>query len=321
MRAVSRRAAAGGLLAAAAAPAVGEPTAREMRVQGLTSYSESAMVMSVSADGRSALTLRFCRFPEVGTTWLWGHVVRDGAIYAFAQHDLPCGPQRLADGQDADYRQTAPHARLARTGKGPGLKHVRLEAALPFHEGTDAPLGPGGSPGRFTGDFTPTHALSAAAVLKDRDEVYGTFAADIAVGGRRWRHEGVAKFHEQRQTAPRFTHPFCYSWLGAPQVATTTLLLMAGASGGWIFGDAQDGLADMTADPPGDVRRVAYRLKSGRRMPGQLSAVVRYHVPIFGRPWRGSFVRGIVDGIPVVGVMNDWVHGGDVYGAAAARNR
>jgi hypothetical protein len=53
----------------------------------------------------------------------------------------------------------------------------------------------------------------------------------------------------------------------------------------------------------------------------RLSAIVRDEVPIFGLPWRGSFVRGVVDGRPVVGVMNDWVHGADIYAAATARNR
>lgn len=298
------------------AMATAHPT--DLKVKGLTTYSESSMVMSVSADGRSAITLRFCRFPDVGVTWLWCHIVRDGVMYAFTQHDLPCGPERLAEGLTADYRAAPIEASLTRAGKGPELRQVSIAGALPLHRSRTAPLGPGAVKGHFKGLFTATHALSAT-VLKDRDEVYGTFSGEIAVGGQRWSHEGVAKFHEQRQTTPRFEAPFCYSWLGGEGLAATTLLLATGATGGWLFGQTEDALADMAADPPSNLRVIDYRLTSGRRAPGRLSAIARYEVPIFGRPWRGSFVRGLVEGRPVVGVMNDWTTAQDIYAASHAR--
>jgi len=317
----SRRWVAAGLPAVAlAGGAAAQGAAQPRTVQGLTTYSESAMVMSVSADGSSALTLRICRFPEVNLTWLWCHIVRDGRMWAMTNHALPCTTDRLADRPDAVYRASQMNATLDRAGKGAGLKAVRLSADLPFFEGTAAPLGPGKIPGTVGGLFTPTHAL-AASVLQDRDEVYGTFAGGIAVGGRSWRHEGVAKWHEQRQTGPRFGPPFCYSWLGGPGLAATTLLVARGAAGGWVFGDAEDALADMAVDPPGAARSVAYRLKSGRTMHGKLTALVRYEVPVYDRRWQGSFVRGVVDGRPVVGVMNDWTTAPDIYAAATARNR
>ncbi len=291
---------------------------REMLVRGLTTYSESSMVMSVSADGRSALTLRFCRFPDVGVTWLWCHLVRDGELYAFTQHDLGSSTARLADGPDADYRVPPLVASLARTGKGPSLQRVQIAAALDFHKSRAAPHGPGALKGRLNGVFSPTHVL-AAQVLKDRDEVYGTFTGDIEVGGQTWRHVGVAKFHEQRQTAARFETPFCYSWLGAESIAATTLLVPAGAAGGWVFGEAEDGLSDMVVSPPGPVRAVNYHLKSGRQITGELSAILRYEVPVYDRRWQGSFVRGEVDARPLVGVMNDWTTTPDIYAAAKAR--
>jgi hypothetical protein len=314
----TRRAVAAALPAAALASRAFAASPRELLVKGLTTYSESAMVMSVSADGRSAITLRFCRFPDVDITWLWCHVVRDGVMYAFTQHDLPSSKTRLADGPDADYRVPPLAAALVRAGKGPALKRVRISAALPLHKSRAAPHGPGDIKSRFEGLFTPGHVL-ASVVNRDRDEVYGTFAGDIEVGGQRWRHEGVAKFHEQRQTGPRFETPFCYSWLGGPDMAATTLLIPQGATGGWIFGDREDGLADMAVDPPGDVRNVRYRFKSGRLMPGKLAAIVRYQVPVYDAHWQGCFMRGEVDGKPVVGVMNDWPASPDIYAAAKAR--
>jgi hypothetical protein len=70
------------------------------------------MVMTVSLDNASAMTLRFCRFPVEGQTWLWCHIWHDGRFYAFTSHDLPCSSDRLAladmtlDPPGADRRVT-----------------------------------------------------------------------------------------------------------------------------------------------------------------------------------------------------------------------
>lgn len=309
------------LLAATPAVFTGAPAmaaSRDLAVRGSKAYSESAMVMSVSADGTSAMTLRFCRFPVEGFTWLWCHVFHDGQLYAFADHDLPCSADRLADGPEATYRAPPMDAALARTGRGPELKDVHLSAALPFHRSRSAPLGPGRTPGRFEGVFSPTHALGAR-VLEGRDEVYGVFRAEGELGGRPFQHEGPAKFHEQRQAAPRFEQPFHYAWLAGEGLAATTLLIAQGATGGWRIDEAEAPLVDMTIDPPGEDRRVAWRLKAGRVMPGRLESLVRYTIPVYDRLWNGSFVRGECDGRPIVGAANDWTTAPDIYAAARAR--
>jgi hypothetical protein len=53
---------------------------------------------------------------------------------------------------------------------------------------------------------------------------------------------------------------------------------------------------------------------------GRLEAIARYEIPVYDRPWQGSFVQGVVEGEPVVGVMNDWTTAPDIYAAAARRN-
>lgn len=307
----------------AAAPAlIGGPRAmamsKDLAVRGSHAYSESAMVMSVSPDGSSAVTLRFCRFPVEGCTWLWCHVLHDGELYAFVRHDLPCSAERLAGAPRAEYRAPPADALLSRDGRGPGLTEVRLAAALPFHHSRSAPQGPGSAPGRFDGVFRPTHALGAQ-VLEGRNEVYGTFRAEIEVGGRRFVHEGPAKFHEQRQEAPRFEQPFCYSWLAGEGLAATTLLIKPGATGGWWIDGTEAPLADMTIDPPGQDRQVAWRVRDGRVLPGRVEALVRYTIPVYDRLWNGSFVRGVCDGRPIVGVVNDWTTQPDIYAAARLR--
>lgn len=306
-----------GLPAMLARPAAAAP-AQDMKVRGSKAYSESAMVMSVSTDGTSALTLRFCRFPVEGFTWLWCHVFQAGQLYAFTSHDLPATPERLAGGPDAAYRATPLDAALVRSGRGAGLKSVALSAALPFHRSRTAPHGPGTAPGRFEGRFTATRALTTQ-VAEGRDEVYGLFRAEGMIGGRRFVHEGPAKFHEQRQEAARFETPFNYAWLAGDGLAATTLMAPRGASGGWQIGAAEEPLADMVLDAPATTRSVAWTLRSGRVMPGRLDAIVRYEVPIYDRKWNGSFVRGVADGRAIVGASNDWVTDPDIYAASRAR--
>ncbi|RAK65608.1 hypothetical protein [Phenylobacterium kunshanense] len=311
------------LLAAGPALAAGQALASsppDVRVRGGKAYSESAMVMSVAADGSSAMTLRFCRFPVEGLTWLWCHILVDGQLYAFTRHDLPCTGERLADTPAAAYGAAPLKAGLARTGRGRDLSDVQLHADLRFHRSRNAPHGPGAVHGRFMGRFYPVDALDTQ-VLEGRDEVYGAFRAQVEIAGRRFVHEGPAKFHEQRQTAPRFETPFCYAWLAGPTAAATTLLIPPGATGGWRFDGVEAPLADMTLDPPGSERRAAWRLKDGRVLPGRLRALIRYEIPIYDRNWQGSFVTGECDGRPVVGAMNDWPGPPDIYAAAATRGQ
>ncbi len=311
---------AAGPAVALATPALARPSS-DLKVRGSKSYSESVMVMSVSADGRSALTLRFCRFPVEGFTWVWCHLLRDGQLYAFTSHDLPATSDRLAGAPTAEYRAPPIDAALTRTGRGPQLETVRLSAALPFHKSRNAPHGAGRSPGRFEGRFQPSRAL-AAPLMEGRDEVYGAFRAEGEIGGRRFVHEGPAKFHEQRQEAARFDTPFCYSWLAGEGMASTTLLVPPRGGGGWQRDGAEDSVTDMNIDPPGiGARRARWKLASGRAMPGRLEPLIRYEIPVYGQRWRGSFVRGEVDGRPVVGVVNDWRGDPDIYAASATRSQ
>jgi hypothetical protein len=308
------------LLAAAPAALGALPVrASDFAVRGSKAYSESAMVMTVTLDNASAMTLRFCRFPVEGQTWLWCHILHEGRFYAFTSHDLPCTGERLAGAQLAEYRSAAPKAELVRVRRGGGaLPAVRLSAELMFHESRAAPHGPGKVPGRITCQFLGVSPLGTQ-VLEGREEIYGFCDGEVEIGGRRFALNGLSKFHEQRQEAPRFEQPFSYSWLAGDSANATTLLGAKGASGGWQIDGVETALADMTLDPPGPERRVAWKLKDGKVIPGRLRALVRYEVPVYNRRWQGSFVRGDGPDREVVGVMNDWISEPDIYAAARSR--
>jgi len=307
------------LLAAAPAALAWPARASDLAVRGSKAYSESAMVMTVSLDNASAMTLRFCRFPVEGQTWLWCHIFHEGRFYAFTSHDLPCTSDRLAGAPLAEYRAAPLKAELVRVRRGGGaLPAVRLSAELMFHESRAAPHGPGKVPGRITCQFLGVSPLGTQ-VLEGREEIYGFCDGEVEIGGRRLTLNGLSKFHEQRQEAPRFAQPFCYSWLAGDSANATTLLGAKGASGGWQIDGIETALADMTLDPPGAERRVTWKMQDGRAMPGRLQALVRYEIPVYDRKWQGSFVKGDGPDREVVGVMNDWAGPPDIYAAARAR--
>ena len=298
-----------------AKPALAAPS-KDIAVRGSKAYSESAMVMSVTPDGLSALTLRFCRFPVEGQTWVWCHLFHEGRFYAFTNHDLPCSSERLAATPVAAYR--AAGAELVRTRRTPELPAVRLAADLKFHESRAAPHGPGDIPGKFTAQFRAVSPLGTQ-VLVGREEIYGWCSAEVEIGGRKFVHEGLAKFHEQRQESARFADPFCYSFLSGDAMNCTALLHAKGASGGWQIDGVETAIADMTLDPPGADRRVTWKMKDKPALPGLVEALVRYQIPVYDRHWNGSFVKGTCVGRPIVGAMNDWVTAPDIYAAATAR--
>jgi hypothetical protein len=294
--------------------------AADTAVRGSRAYSESAMVMTVSLDNASAMTLRFCRFPVEGQTWLWCHILHEGRFYAFTSHDLPCTSERLAGAPLAEYRAAPLKAELVRVRRGGGaLPAVRLSAELMFHESRTAPHGPGRVPGRISCQFLGVSPLGVQ-VLEGREEVYGFCDGEVEIGGRRLTLNGLSKFHEQRQEAPRFEQPFSYAWLAGDSANATTLLGARGAGGGWQLDGIEKPLSDMVLDPPGDERRILWKFKDGSVESGRLKALVRYEIPVYDRKWNGSFVKGDGPGREVMGVLNDWAGPPDIYAAARARN-
>jgi hypothetical protein len=294
--------------------------ADDARVRGSRAYSESAMVMSVAQDGSSALTLRICRFPVEGFTWLWCHLLLEGRLYAFTRHDLPAGPERLSEATEAIYRAEGATAKLVRFRREARPPRVRLEADLGFHESRAAPHGQGPIKGRIKGLFMPVSTLETQ-VLDGREEVYGVCRAEVSIGGRTFGHVGLAKYHEQRQEAPRFEAPFNYAFLAGDGLNATTLLVARGALGGWQVDSRETPVADMTLEPPADHRRVAWRLAIGQIVGGRLDALVRYEIPVYDRRWQGSFVGGLYGDRPVVGAVNDWRTDVDIYAAAELRSQ
>jgi hypothetical protein len=59
--------------------------------------------------------------------------------------------------------------------------------------------------------------------------------------------------------------------------------------------------------PPGPGRRVDLVAEDGSRQALTLELLHLYRLPIYGRSWTGTFVRGAFLGEPVLGFVNNWM--------------
>lgn len=297
------------LLTAAAAGWAGRAGAadpfEDPETRALATYSESAMVMVVAGDQDAALTLRFCRFPDAGVTWLWCHALVGGRLLAFTHHRLPTTGERLHARRDgAVFAAASPYgASIKRSGTANTVGQVDFDLDLRAHASTAAPHGPGPIRLRASGVFRPGQGLPPS--LSDRQELMGAVDCRLEVDGRTFAIADRGKYHEQAQMRPRFIDPFCY--LGFWGAGMGGMFLRArNPSGGLADARGARRLVTYDVEPPGVRRRLAASLSDGERLSGELTALSRFSIPIFGERWRGSFVRGRLNDTAVSGMMNDW---------------
>ena len=268
-------------------------------------YSESAMVMYVAADGETALTLRFCRFPDDGVTWLWCHVLDGDRLFGFTDHDLPCDGARAFDGPAAAYATVAPTALIERSGSDGAMTEARFSAGLLMAERAAGRHGPGDTRGSVNGVFTPRYSLGEA-VAEGRREVVGDLVGEIVLGGRRLRLEGLAKYHEQRQDTPRFIEPFRYLCLWGPTASCVAIASRAGQIGAAMLDGAESVVTRFVAPPIADARSVELGLRDGIGLRADVRTLKAISLPIGSETWRGSFVTATLGGHAVTGMLNEW---------------
>jgi hypothetical protein len=180
------------------------------------------------------------------------------------------------------------------------------------HRTATSRLGAGDHDLSFDIAFTPARLYSG--LNRGRTEVFGKSRASVIVDGERFEIEGPAQFHEQRQTAPRFTRPFAYITLWGKNAASTLLVTAARRDGYVLQGDTATDVEHVRLDPPGARRTFAARLKDGRTLEGEAEVVQAYSIPIVGQSWKGHMVRAELGGQQLMGHMNDFLSDQVPYG-------
>lgn len=310
---IDRRTVAAGLIGLGAAPL--RAVAKSGVVEGESTWSESAMVLYFDPDLRNGYSLRISRYPEKNATWVWLHVLLDGALYTYTDRAVPCtSAHTTAEQASAVYACPGLRVSISRLGPSAEMHALSFSADLRTHHGTSGTDGPGAAPVSLEGVFHPGPLRAGAPA--GRFERTGVMEATLQAGGKSVRLTGVGKAHEQTQTKPRFTTPFTYAMLWSPTASLIGLMSPPGGYGD-VDADGRDvDIASFKIEAWAPTRRFVALLKDGTRVEGAAQTVQRYEVPIFGRRWFGRIVRADVGGHPMVGMINDWKPDQQPYGLA-----
>jgi hypothetical protein len=308
--AMHRRTLLGGVGAVGAAGVLSPPPARAAPDYGLVkpgaeTWSESLMLLHFDPEVRNGISVRVSRYPDMNATWVWCHVLFDGRMYAFTERRLACSRDRnLGTATRGDYDSRKAGVAFGRLGPVAQLEGIRLKAKVRSRQSSEGQDGPGDIPVTIDAVFRPQSLKGN--LPPGRSEWTGQVGIDLTVAGQARRLTGVAKAHEQTQTAPRFDVPFTYGMMWSP-----TASFIANSSPKKRYGQFEaDGLSHAVTDfqptSPDAARRFAAILDDGRRVTGLATRVARYDVPVYDRVWNGNIVRVELDGRPLVGMLNDW---------------
>lgn len=302
---LTRRAALLSTLAAGACATSGtadEPADAQFR--NLATLSESVHSGVASDDGERRLTVRLCRYPELSLAWIWIHARTPEGFFSYVDH---LSPAQLIPGETfgKTYRDNAQTLEFVRQGDKEKPDSASVRGQCLARKSVTSAFGPGDRRLELSIQFTPERAYTG--LNKGRTEVFGRSRASVIVDGKLTEFEGPAQFHEQEQTAPRFTAPFCYMSLWGDGAASTLLIAPNRRDGYLLEGDKTTEVTNVAIDPPGAaVRTLQLKLADGREMTGEVSFVQTYTIPLVGTAWRGHMVNVRMDGHVFRGHVNDY---------------
>lgn len=282
------------------------------------SFTESTLLDLVTEDGRSGFMVRIARHVDEGVGWVWAVAYGPGGVHGFVDDDLDCPrTPTVDDDTSAIYEVPLPsigaRAWIRRNGRADTVSGGACELEVPGHSTPDVPRGSGATRMRIEAVFA-TRARRAGSNLPGRTESIVDVEAVVTVDGVGHRLRGLGQFHEQLQDAPRFDTPFTYTSLRGADVS---LVGLQGPRGGRAVVQRSDADPDthlgFSIDPLRPSQRWSVRRlriaapdASAHLLDGELEPTVLYTVPI-GRGIRPStVVRGLIDGKPVTGFVNDW---------------
>jgi len=259
-----------------------------------------------SDDGQLRVTARHCWYPDLGLAWVWIHARTPEGFFSYVDHMAPSHVLAQAAGVMA-YRDDAQVLEFVRTGEKGKPTEARITGACMARKSATSAFGKGDHRLEVSIRFSPERAYSG--LLNGRTEVFGRSRASVIVDGKQTTFEGPAQFHEQDQTNPRFTAPFCYMSLWGHGAASTLLIAPRRRDGYLLEGNTSTEAETIIIDPPGPTRRLQVKLADGRTLEGEASVVQPYTLPLVGHTWRGHMVNVRLDGRDYRGQVNDYAIG------------
>lgn len=297
-----RRQVIGGLLAGSVAACTGlprtKPASQHLPLEGTPIYSESVQVSLADSAGKNFLSIRLCQYPDAGVAWLWAAILVDGEFIQVADNAVPWqgGASVVPGAAQASYTAQSDSASLSFVREGTLSQPIlgRMKFVSSSNSATQVEV-----------TFSPSELYEG--LIPGRAEVFGRAAAVLSIRGRAVKLEGPGQWHEQQQSDPRFVTPFFYASIWGEGVFAT-FLQTPGSSGGYVIspaGVAGYAVADFNGPEP--VREVAITAADGLISKLRFEERHHYTLDIYDKPWRGSFVHGQIEGVPVSGFLNSWL--------------
>ena len=281
-------------------------------IPGAETWSESLMLLHFDPELRNGISVRISRYPQLDVTWVWCHVLFDGKMYAYTERRLPSGSARnLGEAPRGVYDCPAAGVAFTRTGPVDRLDRIHLAARVMSRQSSAGQDGPGDIPVAIAAAFRPRKLKENPPA--GRSEWTGDVEIDLSVGGRTVRLSGVAKAHEQTQSAPRFHDPFTYAMMWSPTGSFISTASPKRRYGDYEADGVSRGVEEFRPTPPAAVRPFSALLKDGQVVRGVATRVAAYDVPVYDRMWNGNVVRIELAGRPLVGMLNDWRPEAQVY--------
>lgn len=306
---LTRRAALLSTLAAGACvtPRGGAPM--DARFGNLETQSDSVHSGVSSEDGSKRLTVRLCHYPELGLAWVWIHARTPEGFFSYVDH---VSPAQLVSDQafGRTYRDDARTLEFMRMGEKERPRGATITGSCLARKSPTSMFGSGENRVNLSVEFSPERSYSG--LNAGRTEVFGRARAVVTIDVRRTEIEGPAQFHEQGQTNPRFTAPFCYMTLWGDGAASTMLITARRRDGYLLEGNGSSEVTDVIIDPPAMQRKLKVTLADGRALAGEAVVVQAYTIPIVGTTWRGHMVNVELGGRSYRGHINDFIIGDGV---------
>jgi hypothetical protein len=274
--------------------------------RNIATPSESVHSGVASLDGERRLTVRLCRYPDLGLAWIWVHARTPAGFFSHVEHLAPCGRDATpVESENVTYADAGRRIVFVRNGPVTKPAGAKVTGACKAHRSTQSRLGDGANKLEFAIDFTPARLYSG--LNAGRTEVFGRSRASVTVNGERFDIEGPAQFHEQRQTNPRFTQPFAYGTLWGEDAASTLLVTANRRDGYLLEGDKAEEIETIQLGHPGQRRALSLHLAGGRTLEGAATLVQAYTIPIVGNVWRGHMIQAELGGRSYFGHINDYL--------------
>ncbi|MEX2129987.1 MAG: hypothetical protein WD772_00760 [Pseudohongiellaceae bacterium] len=274
-------------------------------IPGAEAWSESLMLLHFDAALSNGISVRVSRYPDQNVTWVWCHVLFEGQLYSFTERRLPCTTARnTAEVTIGRYDSAGAGVSFSRNGLVEMLETIQLSLQTRCHAGGSDRDGPGEVPVVIEATFLP-------ASIKDnlpagRSEWTGVADIQISVAGQRQQLTGIAKAHEQIQTAPRFNAPFTYAMTWSKTASFIATASPARRYGNLEIAGIDRAVSRFEPGEPGVVRPFRVILEDGEILTGAATRVAHYNVPVFDRLWNGNIVRVELGSHRLIGMMNDW---------------